>query len=517
METFSEMQSMLAEQRQASEGDTTMHKMNYQEKFRPQFHFTPETNWMNDPNGLVYYDGEYHLFYQYHPFGNTWGTMHWGHAVSKDLVHWNHLPIALYPDHNGTIFSGSAVIDWRDTSGFFNGGVGMVAIFTHADEYPDSGRPRQRQSVAYSTDRGRTWIKYEGNPVLSDEAMTDFRDPKVFWHKASNKWVMILAAGNCVRIYRSSNLKQWEFASEFGANEGSHAGVWECPDLFELPVDGDRNRKKWVMVVSVGNSDEYPEGSRTQYFIGQFDGVRFTNENAPETVLWVDHGRDHYAGVTWSDIPEEDGRRLFIAWMSNLKYANHTPTEVWRSAMTIPRSLSLRLTPEGTRLFQTPITELESLRLKKLEWKDIEVKSNEDVLSNISGDIFEIIAEFELNTALEFGFKVRKSADQETIIGYDAEQQMLFIDRTRSGVSDFCEHFPCKHGAVMIPDQNRIQMHIFVDRSSVEVFGNNGEVTMTDLIFPDESSTGIEVYAKEGHVKLVSFMLFSLKKIHPDA
>lgn len=491
-----------------------MDKAYYQEKYRPQFHFSPETNWMNDPNGLVFFEGEYHLFYQYHPNGNTWGPMHWGHAVSKDLTHWEHLPIALFPDQNGYIFSGSAVVDWRDSTGFFEGGSGLVAIFTHADEDPDSGRPRQRQSLAYSSDRGRTWTMYQGNPVLSDEALTDFRDPKVFWHEPSNKWIMILAAGNCVRIYHSSNLKQWTFASEFGAHEGSHAGVWECPDLFELPVDGDPNTKKWVMIASIGNSNEYAEGSRTQYFVGHFDGERFTNDNDPETVLWIDHGRDNYAGVTWSDIPKEDGRRLFIGWMSNWKYANHTPTEAWRSAMTLPRSLSLQAGLEGTRLIQSPIAELEMLRLKKIEWKDLEITPGNNIFSDVSGDILEIVAEFELDTALEFGFKVRKTEDQETVIGYDKAEQTLFIDRTRSGVANFCEYFPCKHGAALVPNQNRIKMHIFVDWSAVEVFGNDGAVAMTDQIFPDRTSTGLELYAKEGSVKLVSLMLFPLEPIY---
>ncbi|NOU76707.1 glycoside hydrolase family 32 protein [Paenibacillus sp. LMG 31458] len=491
-----------------------MNKYYYQEKYRPQFHFTPETNWMNDPNGLVYYEGEYHLFYQFHPHGSTWGPMHWGHAISKDLVSWEHLPIALFPDHNGYIFSGSAVIDWNDTSGFFNGGSGIVAIFTHADTYPDSDRPRQRQSLAYSADSGRSWTTYEGNPVLTDEGITDFRDPKVFWHEPSGKWIMILAAGNCVRMYFSSNLKEWTFASVFGHEAGSHAGVWECPDLFELPVDEDPDKTKWVMIVSIGNAEEYAEGSRTQYFIGHFDGIQFINENDSATTLWLDHGRDNYAGVTWSDIPKEDGRRVFIGWMSNWKYANQTPTEVWRSAMTIPRVLALRSMPEGTRLVQTPVSDLETLRLEKLEWSDLTLTPNNNILSDISGKKFEMIAKFELDSAAEFGFKVLKSEGQETVIGYDTAAQTLFIDRTRSGAADFCGHFPCKHAAALLPIHNRIKMHIFVDWSSVEVFGNDGILAMTDQIFPDHSSTGLEVYAKEGSVKLVSLMMFPLQPIY---
>nr|WP_237389541.1 glycoside hydrolase family 32 protein [Bacillus sp. USDA818B3_A] len=281
-------------------------RQKYKEKHRPQFHFSPEEKWMNDPNGMVFFNDEYHLFYQYHPFGTTWGPMHWGHAVSKDLIYWEQLPIALYPDDHGAIFSGSAVVDWNNTSGFFPEGPGLVAIYTSADNYPESDRPRQRQSLAYSKDNGRTWVKYEGNPVLSDLNITDYRDPKVFWHNETNKWVMVLATGQSVTLYISANLKDWEFASEFGNKAGSHDGVWECPDLFQLPVDGNENNQKWVMFVSIGDNPQFKEGSRTQYFVGQFDGTTFVNDNPDEMVLWLDFGRDNYAGVSWSDMPAEE-------------------------------------------------------------------------------------------------------------------------------------------------------------------------------------------------------------------
>ncbi|MFC6604865.1 glycoside hydrolase family 32 protein [Ectobacillus funiculus] len=235
----------------------------YKEKYRPQFHFSPEEKWMNDPNGMVFFNDEYHLFYQYHPFGTTWGPMHWGHAVSKDLIHWEQLPIALYPDEHGAIFSGSAVVDWNNTSGFFDNQPGLVAIYTSAGTYPDSDRPRQRQSLAYSKDNGRTWVTYEGNPVLSDVNITDYRDPKVFWHDETNKWVMVLATGQSITIYTSPNLRDWEYGSEFENKAGSHGGVWECPDLFKLSVDGDENNQKWVMFLSLGDDPKTKEGSRT--------------------------------------------------------------------------------------------------------------------------------------------------------------------------------------------------------------------------------------------------------------
>ncbi|TWE01029.1 levanase [Neobacillus bataviensis] len=484
----------------------------YTETYRPQFHFTPESNWMNDPNGMVYFEGEYHLFYQYHPYDTIWGPMHWGHAVSKDLIHWEHLPIALSPDENGAIFSGSAVVDWNDSTGFFNGGSGLVAIFTHADQYSNSERPRQRQSLAYSNDKGRTWNMYKGNPILSDISITDFRDPKVFWHENTKMWVMILAAGNHVRIYTSHDLKTWNFASEFGSDTGSQAGVWECPDLFELPVDGKNENKKWVMIVSIGNDAAYAEGSRTQYFIGDFDGSTFTNENSKETVHWLDFGRDNYAGVTWSDVPAEDGRRLFIGWMSNWKYANETPTKVWRSAMTLPRELNLVTTIDGVRISQTPITELETLRKENTKFENILINENvANVLSNIKGKAFELRAEFELETASVFGFKVRMSNDEKTIIGYNVTEKKLFIDRQNSGETSFNPFFACKHEAILEPKNNRIKMQIFVDWSSVEVFANNGELVMTDLIFPDCNSQGLELFAVDGNVHLTSLDFYDLK------
>ncbi|MGG5253666.1 glycoside hydrolase family 32 protein [Neobacillus sp. SM06] len=483
----------------------------YTEAFRPQFHFSPHAYWMNDPNGMVYFEGEYHLFYQYHPFDIIWGPMHWGHAVSHDLIHWEHLPTALFPDKNGMIFSGSAVVDHHDSSGFFKGGSGLVAIFTHADQYPGSGRPRQRQSIAFSVDRGRTWHMYEGNPVLSDEKYLDFRDPKVFWHEETNKWIMILAAGDHVRLYTSSNLKSWEFASSFGVDAGSHKGVWECPDLFKLPVAHSHD-DKWVMIVSIGEDPAYPEGSRTQYFIGDFDGSTFRNENPNETVLWLDYGRDNYAGVTWSDLPAEDGRRIFIGWMSNWKYANNTPTNRWRSAMTLPRELKLKNTTKGVRLIQTPVAELSHLREEEMKLNDVIIHQSPDpIFSEINGKSFEIIAEFELDSASAFGFSLRKSKNEKTVIGYDVGKQELFIDRINSGDTSFNPYFPCKHTATLKPKQSRIKLHIFVDWSSVEVFANNGELAMTDLIFPNDTSEGLEVFALDGNVTLVSLQFYPLK------
>jgi fructan beta-fructosidase len=285
------------------------------ETYRPQYHFTPQTGWMNDPNGMVYYEGEYHLFYQHYPDSTVWGPMHWGHAVSQDLIHWQHLPVALYPDKLGYIFSGSAVVDWNNTSGLGTAEAPpMVAIYT----YHDPGGERQgridfqTQGIAYSVDKGRTWTKYEKNPVLPNPGIRDFRDPKVSWNEVSKQWVMTLAVKDHIEFYGSPDLKKWSKLSEFGNTIGAHGGVWECPDLFSLK-DGEGN-SKWVLFVSI-NPGGPQGGSATQYFIGNFDGKNFMPQDT--LARWIDYGADNYAGVTWSDIPASDGRRLFIGWMSN--------------------------------------------------------------------------------------------------------------------------------------------------------------------------------------------------------
>jgi fructan beta-fructosidase len=489
----------------------------FNDKFRPQFHFTPEANWMNDPNGLVYYEGEYHLFYQYHPDGTTWGPMHWGHAVSGDLVHWEHLPIALKPDDNGFVFSGSAVVDWQDSSGLFSGGSGLVAIFTHHDTDPETRQARQRQSIAYSVDKGRTWIKYAGNPVLMEENLPDFRDPKVFWHEVTERWVMVLATGDHIRFYVSSDLKTWFFSGAFGMNEGSHDGVWECPDLFELSIEGEIDRKKWVLVVSIGDNPRCPEGSRTQYFVGDFDGNTFVNANSPDTIIWLDHGRDNYAGVSWSDIPKNDGRRILLGWMSNWKYANYTPTVHWRSAMTIPRVLSLRKDVEGIRLTQRPIKELQHIRSGELRFQDIKLNPSQPFLPGISGDLLELRVEFELGEAEEIGLKLRASDHQETIVGFNVQTSNLYIDRSASGLVEFHSQFACKHSAALQPVNGRILLHVFVDWSSVEVFANDGKLVMTDLIFPDTDSKGLELFASGGTAKILSLEIYTLNSIYTDS
>lgn len=463
------------------------------EKHRPKFHFSPAAEWMNDPNGLVYFNGEYHLFYQHHPYGTGMGSMHWGHAVSRDLMTWEQLPVALAPDENGMIFSGSAVVDWNDTTGFFGGKPGLIAIFTH---HNDSGlTQKQTQSIAYSEDSGRTWIKYEGNPVITSDNYHDFRDPKVFWHEETKQWVMVLACGQTICLYHSPNLIEWTFGSEFGEGIGSHDGVWECPDLFALPVDGDRTKLKWVLFVSIGAEPDIKEGSRTQYFTGHFDGRTFVPDEASQTIRWLDYGRDNYAGVCWSDIPEEDGRRIYIGWMSNWKYANKTPTDGWRGAMTIPRELTLESRNGEAVLIQRPVLELEKIRTPLIELEGGTVNELNLLLKDQQLETYEIVAEFELAQDIDsFGFKLRTSELEETVAGYSVKDSVIFVNRTRSGVVDFHKNFAGIHQAVLPSDLQCLQLRLIVDRSSVEVFANDGLAVITDLIFPSSSSLGLSFF-----------------------
>jgi sucrose-6-phosphate hydrolase SacC (GH32 family) len=645
--------------------------VSYKETYRPQFHFTPEKNWMNDPNGLVYFDGEYHLFYQYNPFGDKWGHMSWGHAVSKDLVHWQNLPVAL-PEENGVmIFSGSAVVDEKNTSGFgLSGKPPIVAIYT--GYHPADGRQDQR--IAYSTDRGRTWTKYSGNPVI-DIMSTDFRDPKVFWYEPGKRWIMVvvLAAERKVSFYASPDLKRWTHLSDFGP-AGAIGGAWECPDLFELPVDGKTGHTKWGLIVNL-NPGGVAGGSGAQYFIGSFDGTHFSAEgedkllpapkgdmvadfegasyrgwtaigsafgsrparatapynkqrvvgtsgsglvnsavrgddaqgtltspafrvsrnyinfligggNRPDELAlnlivngevvrtatgatgealdwvtwdvhpfagkeaqiqiidratgrdghilvdhivlsdapamsskdsarWVDYGKDFYAVVSWSNIPSKDGRRLGIGWMNNWEYGQDIPTSPWRSAQSIPREIGLKTYSDGIHLVQAPVVELQRLRQAHYMLSNKVIAERSDPLSGqrITGKTLEIIATFEPGTASEFGLKVRKGANEETVVGYDAAAAELFVDRSRSGKVDFTPRFPGKHLGPLTAERGRIKLHLFVDWSSIEVFGNDGRTVITDQIFPSPNSDGLSLYAKGGAAKLISLDIWGLQSI----
>jgi fructan beta-fructosidase len=467
----------------------------YNEPHRPQFHFTPEKNWMNDPNGLVYYKGEYHLFYQYNPFGNSWGHMSWGHAISTDLVHWKHLPVALAEENGVMMFSGSAVVDWNNSSGLCQNSDPrdkscLIAIYTGHIEGKN-----QSQHIAVSNDRGRTWTKFAGNPVL-DIGYKDFRDPKVFWHEATKQWVMVvsLSKEQKVHFYGSPNLKNWTLLSEFGnAGVADKNVLWECPDLFELPIEGQAGKKRWVLIVNI-NPGGVAGGSGGQYFIGTFDGKTFTNDNPADTKLFLDHGKDFYAAVSFSDIPKRDGRRIIIGWMSNWQYAGKEPTTPWRTAQSIPRELKLQQTAAGLRLVQRPIAELQMLRGNQDLVRNQKIGNDQNLskLFLMSGEALEIIGEFEVGK--DAGAMVRlRSGPTETLVGYDAARGKMFVDRTKSGNVDFNKNFAGMNEAPLATKRGKVKLHIFVDRSSVEVFGNDGEAAITDRIFPASTKQQVEL------------------------
>ena len=487
----------------------------YTEAHRPQFHFSPEEQWMNDPNGMVYEDGEYHLFYQFYPDSNVWGPMHWGHAISEDMIYWQHLPIALYPDTLGYIFSGSAVADKENTSGFGSGSdYPLLAIYTYHDTAGErAGRENyQTQGIAYSLDKGRTWEKYEGNPVIPNPGIRDFRDPKVFWYDETGQWVMILAVADRVYIYNSPNLKEWELASEFGEDQGSHGGVWECPDLFELEVEGT-GEKKWMMIVSLGDGNPNG-GSGTQYFVGSFDGKTFVNENPAEKVLWLEYGTDNYAGVTWSGIPEEDGRRLFIGWMSNWKYATKVPTYAWRSAMTIPRVLSFIEINGETRLKTTPVQEIETLRdgSHVMSLSGLDGDMHASAAMGIENSLLEVVLETEPGKANKLGVELSNSKGENIKIGLDVKKNEFFIDRTNAGKKDFKEGFAKIHLAPRMIDNNKVKMHLYIDVASIELFADEGLTVMTDIFFPNEDFDQLKFFSEGGILGNSTAVIYELNR-----
>ena len=448
------------------------------EQYRPDYHFTPAKGWMNDPNGMFFLDGEYHLFYQHYPDTTVWGPMHWGHAVSRDLVTWEELPIAIYPDSLGYIFSGSAVVDSENSSGL--GTVEnppIVAIFTYHDMAGEkSGAVDfQSQGIAFSTDKGRTWTKFEGNPVLPNQGVRDFRDPKVSQvvnSEGKKEWVMTLAAQDRVQFYSSADLKSWSKTGEFGQDTGAHGGVWECPDLIKMSTpDG---LEKWVLLLSI-NPGGPQKGSATQYFIGDFKDGSFTPDDT--MIRWLDYGPDNYAGVTWANLPQSDSRTLFIGWMSNWLYAQVVPTQSWRSAMTIPRALSL-IDVNGVLLLKSaPVQELESLRQAGIEI---------DQTSNLPSQAVEIAAKldgsdvFSLVLSNELGEKVTISK----------EMGLVSIDRSQAGQTDFHADFAAMHSAPM--SWKAQSLRIFLDASSVELFVNDGELAMTSVLFPNSPWKTVE-------------------------
>ena len=422
------------------------------EYFRPLYHHTPNYGWMNDPNGMFYKDGVWHLYYQYNPYGSQWENMTWGHSTSRDLIHWEAQPLAIESDWLGAIFSGSAIVDKDNTAGF--GRNAVIAMYTSAGA-------AQTQSIAYSTDGGKTFTKYAGNPVITYNA-PDFRDPKVFWNEQVKKWIVVLAVGQEVQFYSSSNLKEWKYESSFGSKYGNHDGVWECPDMLCFG-------NKWVLLLNINPGGPFG-GSATQYFVGTFDGHKFVCEDDPSETKWMDYGKDHYATVTFHNAPE--GRIVAMPWMSNWQYANQVPTMQFRSANGIPRDLGLKTVNGETYLTSSPSKELLALRGKKTKQPTetceivVDVKGSADItLSNAKGE--------------------------QVTMRYDAQKLTFSMDRTKSGDVSFSEAFPCVTTA---PTYGTIrQLRLFIDRCSIEAFDNEGKMAMTNLVFPSEPYNMVKV------------------------
>ncbi len=456
------------------------------EYWRPVYHHTPPYGWMNDPNGMFYKDGVWHLYYQYNPYGSTWGNMHWGHSTSTDLVNWKDEGIALSPDAWGTIFSGSCVVDSANTAGFGEGAV--IAFYTSAK--PTPWGDCQTQSIAYSLDNGKTFTKYEGNPVLTSD-QRDFRDPKVFWYEPEKHWVMMLAVGQMMRIYVSENLKEWEFASSFGRTEGAHGGVWECPDLVELPVEGT-SEKKWVLICNINPGGPFG-GSAAQYFVGTFDGRKFTNES-PAVTKWMDWGKDNYATVTWSGVND---RTVAIGWMSNWQYAGNVPTKQFRSANTLPRELSLYVDGGETYLKAVPVRETEVLRGECLQKGGFSVKGSDVALESLPLEgAYEIELEVR-NPKNGMGFELYNSLGDRVLFTYDAVRGLITMDRTQAGKADFSADFPAVTSAP-VGKVKSLRINLFVDKSSIEMFCNDGRAVMTNLVFPALQYDNLRFIASKG-------------------
>ena len=432
------------------------------EQYRPLYHHTPAYGWMNDPNGMFFKDGVWHLYFQHNPYGSQWENMTWGHSTSTDLIHWKFQGDPIQPDAWGSIFSGSSVVDKNNTAGF--GENAIVALYTSAGE-------NQTQSMAYSTDNGKTFTKYDGNPIITSN-VPDFRDPHMFWNEDIKKWNMILAAGQQMNIYSSDNLKDWKFESSFGAEYGSHGGVWECPDLMKMKVRGT-DKEKWMLVCNI-NPGGPSGGSATQYFVGDFDGHKFTCESKPEVTKWMDYGKDHYATVTFDNAP--NGRHVALAWMSNWQYANQVPTMQYRSANSIPRDLGLFEYKGNTYCSVTPSEEITAARCKKPSKSLSEAC---EMVVNLKGDATITLS---------------NSKGEKVVMTYKAKDETFSMDRTLSGKTDFSSDFAAITTAPVYGKMNKLR--IFIDKSSIEVFDNDGKMAMTNLVFPTRPYDKVTIKGK---------------------
>lgn len=490
--------------------------------YRPNFHFTPKANWMNDPNGMFYLNGTYHLYYQYYPDGNVWGPMHWGHATSTNMIAWEEQPIAIYPDDLGLIFSGSAVVDVNNTSGFGKDGiVPIVAMYTYHNMKGEQAGELdfQTQAIAYSLDEGMTWVKYDKNPVIPNSGIKDFRDPKVIWDVDYSKWIMTLAAGDKVLFYSSLNLREWILESSFGAAFGQHDGMWECPDLFPIKVSG-QDETKWVLLVSI-NPAAPNGGSGTQYFVGDFDGQKFTLDTdfkqqlQQDSAVWLDYGRDNYAGVTWSNIPKKDGRKLFIGWMSNWEYARDVPTETWRSAMTIPRELKLKKNEKEFVLSSAPVTELSKYVSKTIVKETLTVNNQKTIITKSEIDLSRVRIQLEMNhlKSDKYDFTFQNSFGDRLSFGIDNIKKQYYLNRQNSGKVTFSDKFANTISKAPIKNpSNMLKIEVLVDKTSIEVFYNDGETIMTEIFFPNEPFEAFSINTSDAalileNIKIEEFQL----------
>ena len=442
------------------------------EQYRPVYHHTPAWGWMNDPNGMFYKDGVWHLYFQHNPYGSQWENMTWGHSTSTDLVNWTFQGDPIEADAWGTIFSGSAVVDHQGTAGFGKGAV--VAMYTSAGE-------NQTQSLAYSTDNGQTFTKYAGNPVVTSNT-PDFRDPHVFWNDDIKRWNMIMAEGQHMNIYSSADLKDWKLESQFGAEYGNHGGVWECPDLMKMKVRGT-DEYKWMLLCNINPGGPFG-GSATQYFVGQFDGHKFTCESAPEVTKWMDYGKDHYATVTFDNAP--DGRRVAMAWMSNWQYANQVPTKQFRSANSVPRDLDLYEYEGQTYCGVTPSPELAAARPKKA--------------TKTLSEACEMVVSLKGNATITLS----NDKGEQVVMTYDEKSRTFAMDRTKSGLCDFSDEFAA---LTVAPVHGKLsQLRLFIDRRSIEAFDADGKMAMTNLVFPTRPYNKVTVKGK------AKYVVYNLKK-----
>ncbi|GAA4478261.1 glycoside hydrolase family 32 protein [Gluconacetobacter asukensis] len=498
----------------------------YAENHRPQFHFSPPAHWMNDPNGLVYFDGEYHLFYQHNPRASLWGPMHWGHAVSRDLMHWQNLPVAFAPDEDGEAWSGSIVVDESNSSGLGTNGIPpMVALYTaHNRAFQAAGKAQpEQQNLAYSLDRGRTWHKYAGNPVLPNPGdQKNFRDPKVAWHAASHQWVMTLAEGDHTAFYGSPDLKNWHSLSQFGQGLGAHGGVWECPDLFALIVP-ESGETKWVLLQSL-NAGAPNGGSGAQYFVGDFDGTHFTPDSRfaadvrKQGAMWLDWGRDNYAVISWAGVPATDGRRIAIGWMANWDYARQVPTEQWRGAMTVPRTLTLHRLATGYRLFAAPVQELATLHgaPQTLPAHTIDGTLKLDIPpATVSQSDLQL--HFDRPTGpVRFGLVFSNARGEELRVGYDGTTGRYFSDRRKAADPAFSPKFaPRIDTAPRTATHQPITLRLLMDAASMELFADSGQTVMTETIFPSERFDRVALFSEGGSVRFKGGTLYPMRGIWP--